>query len=524
MGPGAPQQVLEPVAAPGWRTSLGDPVAVLSHILAATPDAIFAKDMQGRFVLVNQAFLEVLGRPADEVLGRTDADFLPPAVAAALRTRDAAVVMSGTPTQREETFFHARLGERRTFLCTTSVWRQQDGTEPGGVIVHAADVTDRVQATAELRRSSEAMYSGIVALASDAIITTDEHQNILLFNRGAEEIFGYSAAEVLGAPLDTLLPEPAREAHRTKHMREFAQGAAHARRMAERLQVQGRRKNGELFPAEVTVSRSSSAGAPRFSAILRDVTERRRLEEEMERQREELARSNTELEQFAYVASHDLQEPLRAVAAHTQLLQERYGSHLDDRARRHIGHAVEGARRMQGLINDLLALSRVGTHQRESTRVDLNAVLGDVIRALDLSAQECEAMLRCAPLPEVEGDAVQLSHVFLNLIGNALKFHRPDVAPKVTVRAERGGDEWVISVQDNGIGIDPAFSDRIFEVFKRLHTREEYPGTGIGLSICKKVIDRHGGRIWVEPAPDHGSIFRFTLPAVGAAAHPGGDR
>lgn len=237
----------------------------------------------------------------------------------------------------------------------------------------------------------------------------------------------------------------------------------------------------------------------------------KRLRDAHRRTQEELARSNRDLEQFAYVASHDLQEPLRMVAAYTQLLAERYKGKLDANADKYIHYAVDGALRMQTLVQDLLAFSRVGRNQKDRRPVDMNGVAQLVMTNLQAAIRETNAQVDYHQLPEVVADATQMLQLFQNLIGNALKF-RGCEAPRISIAAERNEREWVISVTDNGIGIAPEHGETIFVIFKRLHTHAEYPGSGIGLAICKKIVEQHGGRIWVESQPGQGSTFKFTLP------------
>ena len=238
------------------------------------------------------------------------------------------------------------------------------------------------------------------------------------------------------------------------------------------------------------------------------------LEQKVEARTDDLARSNADLQQFAYVASHDLQEPLRMVSSYTQLLARRYQGRLDADADEFIGYAVDGALRMQDLINDLLAFSRIGTNGNPVEMADVNAVFEGVVAGLRLTIENNDAAVTRDPLPTVRADASELVQILQNLIVNAIKFHGDD-SPRVHVSAQRSGDEWLFSVRDNGIGIEPEYGDRIFGVFQRLHTRDKYPGTGIGLAICKKVVERHAGRIWVESEAGKGSVFYFTLPAGG---------
>lgn len=249
----------------------------------------------------------------------------------------------------------------------------------------------------------------------------------------------------------------------------------------------------------------------RLPESVRRAMRERALRRENKQGQEELARSNRDLEQFAYVASHDLQEPLRMVATYTQLLADRYQGKLDADADKYIHYAVDGALRMQKLVQDLLAFSRVGRQGMAPESFDCNAVLQASLLNLEAAIQESGAVVEPTQLPQVIADRSLILQVFQNLIGNAIKFRGPQ-PPAIRVSAEAKGKEWVFSVADNGIGVAAEQAENVFVIFRRLHTRQEYPGNGIGLSICKKIIEQHGGRIWVESEPGHGSTFRFTLP------------
>ncbi|WP_406143576.1 ATP-binding protein [Streptomyces sp. NBC_01012] len=250
----------------------------------------------------------------------------------------------------------------------------------------------------------------------------------------------------------------------------------------------------------------------RLAAELAESKERETL---LAEQTAELRRSNSELEQFAYVASHDLQEPLRKVASFCRLLDKRYSTELDERGRQYIDFAVDGAKRMQVLINDLLTFSRVGRVQQVWKPVDLGAALDRALSNLTLVVEESETVVvREDPLPELLGDSTSLTMVWQNLIGNAVKFRRPDVPCRITVGCVREDGDWHLTVADNGIGIAPEFADKVFVIFQRLHARDEYEGTGIGLSLCRKIIEFHGGLIWLDPEPAEGTLIHFTLPVL----------
>jgi signal transduction histidine kinase len=249
----------------------------------------------------------------------------------------------------------------------------------------------------------------------------------------------------------------------------------------------------------------------RLPESVRRAMREKKLREDHVRSQQELARSNRELEQFAYLASHDLQEPLRMVATYTQLLAERYSGKLDDKANKYIQYAVEGALRMEKLVQDLLAFSRVGREDAALRNTDCNAVLQSALQNLEVAIRESGAVVESDPLPVVMANYSQLTQVFQNLIGNAIKF-RSLASLIIHVSAEPRAREWIFSVRDNGIGIAAEHVESVFIIFLRLHTRAQYPGSGIGLSICKKIIEQQGGRIWIESEPGQGSIFKFTLP------------
>ena len=275
-----------------------------------------------------------------------------------------------------------------------------------------------------------------------------------------------------------------------------------------RLYIENLRRKHEL---EIRVNDRTEELLKANALLEHELGERRRAEEKLAQQAKELARSNAELEQFAYVASHDLQEPLRLISSYTHLLEKRYKGKLDADADEFIGYTVESTTRMQRLISDLLAYSRVSMHARPFDQVDLNEALKQALFNLQIAIEETQALITQDNLPVLNVDAAQMAQLFQNLIGNAIKFHGQE-PPRIHVSARQAGEMWIIAVKDNGIGINPRFSDRIFVLFQRLHDRNEYSGTGIGLAICKRIVERHQGKIWVDSEPGQGATFYFTLP------------
>ena len=360
---------------------------------------------------------------------------------------------------------------------------------------------------AERQMSEEKLRLLIDGARDYAIIMLEADGCVSSWNEGATRLKGWSEGEILGRHFSLFYPEASVAAG--KPQRELELAASEGRLAEEGWRL---RKDGSRFLADVIITaiRDDSGKLRGFSKITRDITERKRAEEQMHLTLAELERSNKELEQFAYVASHDLQEPLRMVASFTQLLAQRYEGQLDDQAKKFIGYAVDGAVRMQRLINDLLVYSRVSTQAKTLEEIDSHAALGEAVRNLAGSIEESRAMVVNDDLPIVRADATQLSALFQNLIGNAIKF-RGAAVPLIHVSASDLGSEWRFSVRDNGIGIENQFAEKVFVIFQRLHTRQEYPGTGIGLAICKRIVERHGGRIWFESVPGAGSTFNFTI-------------
>jgi PAS domain S-box-containing protein len=373
-------------------------------------------------------------------------------------------------------------------------------------VLHRAD-RRRIQAETAVRQSEERFRLLVEGARDYAIFMLDPGGCVSTWNPGAERMKGYTAVEIIGEHVACFYP--AEDVKRALPDAELQTATREGRLESEGWRV---RKDGSQFWANaiLTALRNEHGELLGFSRVTRDLTERKRAEDDLKRTALDLARSNAELEQFAYVASHDLQEPLRAVSGCVELLQRRYDGQLDARAEELINHARDGATRMRNLIDDLLAYSRAGGRGNAPAPTDCNEALERALTNLSVAIRESGAVITKDPLPTVMGDLTQITQVLQNLLSNAIKFRGARI-PEIHVAAERNGGAWLFSVRDNGIGMEAAYSERIFRVFQRLHTRREYAGTGIGLAICKKIIEHHGGRVWVTSQPGQGSTFYFTV-------------
>jgi len=380
------------------------------------------------------------------------------------------------------------------------------GIQISGAIANALLFSEHKR-TEEALRESERKFRDLYDHAPLGYHEYNREGYITNVNRTDLEMLGYTAEEMIGRPIWKLNVNE--DTVREQVMARLA-GTQPPGKELERIY---RRKDGTTFPAliEDRLILDEKGCIKGIRCTIQDITERKGVEKALKKKTEELARSNEDLEQFAYVASHDLQEPLRMVTSYVQLLARRYEGKLDSDADEFIGFATDGAVRMRKLINDLLTYSRVGTQGKELSPTDSEAVLAQSVNDLKVAVEENAALVTHDPLPTVMADRSQLGQLFQNLIGNAIKFQGNE-PPRVHISASRNGNGWTFSVRDNGIGIAAEYSERIFIIFQRLHSRQEYAGTGIGLAICKKIVERHGGRIWVESEVGKGTTFCFTLP------------
>lgn len=349
----------------------------------------------------------------------------------------------------------------------------------------------------------------IVEAAPSGMIMVDELGRVVLVNSQVERMFGYSREELLGQSIDLLVPSSLRDKHPCHRAEFFA--APKARAMGVGRDLYGQRKDGSQLPVEIGLNPLMTDGERFVLASIVDITERKHSEALLQEKLLELQRSNEDLQQFAYVCSHDLQEPLRVISNYTQLLARRYSDQLDQDAKDFMDFTVDATRRMQELINDLLLYSRVDTRGKEFVSTNCSQIVAMALANLKVAIEEASAVVCCDELPAVSADSSQLLQVFQNLIGNAIKFRGND-DPVVAISVEDCGKNWKFAIKDNGQGFDMKYGDRIFVIFQRLHKREMYSGSGIGLAVCKKIIERHGGSIWVESEPGRGATFSFTMP------------
>jgi PAS domain S-box-containing protein len=486
-------------------------------------EGIWAIDAEARTTYVNPRMAEMLGYAADEMLGRSLYDF---ADAAGRQSISHNIERRKRGIREQLDFrFLRKDGTPIETLVSTAPLLDATGAYTGAIAV-ITDMTDRQHAEAQLRRERNLLRT-LIDNMPDFIYIKDAEARFLIANHALARLVGVaSPADLLGKSDRDFFPPDLAERYLADDLAVIRSGRSLIGREEPTLTLSG--PLGWLITTKVPV-RDEAGQVIGLVGIGRDITARKRAEDERQEMLTRLARSNADLEQFAYVASHDLQEPLRMVASFVGLLKERYQGQLDADADEFIEFAVDGARRMQALINDLLEFSRVSTRGQPFEPTDCNRIFRQTIHDLQLVIEDHAAVVTSDPLPTVLADRAQMGQLFLNLIGNAIKYHS-DRPPVVHVSAElRNADfgfrnegqspqsairnpQWVFSVRDNGIGIDPQDHGRIFGLFQRLHGRGEYEGAGIGLAICKKIVERHGGRIWVASALGQGSTFYFTIP------------
>ncbi|HYD49189.1 MAG TPA: ATP-binding protein [Terriglobales bacterium] len=475
----------------------------LTLVVNHAPIVVFRLSQQGVLTLAEGSHLRALALTPEQVIGRhptevfPDVPALPPFLARALSGQEASVVL-------ELQGLH--------WLVKTVPMQAPDGVLAGASGV-AIDITERVRAEHALRLEKEFSDTTIDSLPG-IFYLFDTNGTMRRWNTNFELVTGYAFHEVAGMhPLD-FVAEPDRAMVGERIREVFEKGQAN-------VEASFQPRTGRAVPLFLTGRRLTLDGVTCLAGMGIDISERKDAEEELRRRTAELAASNRELEQFASIASHDLQEPLRAVGGYLELLRKRESGTLSLDGRELLEQAFGAVGRMQTLTHDLLAYARVDTTHPPHARVDCEALLQDVCDVLNLRISESGAVVTHDPLPVVTGDVSQVRQLLQNLLSNALKF-RGAAPPRIHISARCQQHRWIFSVQDNGIGFDPRYHDRIFAIFKRLHPRSRIPGSGVGLAICKKIVERHGGEIWAQSQVDKGSTFFFSLPAPERAGEPRG--
>jgi PAS domain S-box-containing protein len=466
--------------------------------------AIFAMDPGGRVTSWNAGAQRIKGYTADEIIGHNFSCFFPPEDIELGRPEEILRITAANGHHEEQGMRVRKDGSR--FLASVTFTALRD---PAGNLLGFSEFSHDLSESKE----SEAKYRGLLEAAPDAMVIVNEAGEIVLLNLQAEKQFAYRRDELLGQKVTRIIPEGFAERLIADGTRTAAE--ALAQQIGMGIELYGRRSDGREFPIEIMLSPLESAQGILVTAAIRNITARKEAEKNLLRTAEELKQKNDQLQQFAYVASHDLQEPLRMVASYTQLLAKRYVGRLDSDADEFIAYAVDGCNRMQQLILDLLAYSRSGADGKAQRVISTEDVLQEALMNLRAMIEESGAVVTHDSLPTIMSSGSQLGQIFQNLIGNAIKY-RSASAPHVNISATKDGAKgWIFAVRDNGMGIEPQYFEKIFVLFQRLHGREEFSGTGIGLAVCKKIVEQFGGTIWVESQPEKGSTFYFSLPERG---------
>ena len=482
----------------------------IKNLLETAPDAMVIINHEGIITLVNRQTERLFGYERDAMIGQAVELLIPQ------RLHDT------HKGHRRNYFVDPKVREMGAGL---ELWGcRADGTEfPIEISLSPLETEEGRFATAAVRditdrKKAQAQFKNLLETAPDAMVIIDRDGKINLVNQQTERLFGYERSELIDQPVEILVPVRLRDKHVGHRSGYFTDPKV--REMGAGLELAGVRKDGTEFPIEISLSPLETQDGHYATAAVRDITERKTAQIKLTDYARNLEASNRELEEFAYVASHDLQAPLRNIISFSELLHDECVGKISKDADQYFGFIEEGALRLQSLIKDILEVSRVNRMERSFASVDTNECLENCRIQLKPVLDENGGSAEFHNLPDIKGDTLRLTQLFQNLLNNAVKFQRPDVAPVVKVSAQRDGEFWEFQVSDNGIGIQPEECPQVFEIFRRMHTADEYPGTGIGLSICKKIVETHGGHIWAESDVTQGSTFKFTLPDVTTVLPP----
>jgi len=473
----------------------------LSAIVESSDDAIISKDLNGIIQSWNRGAERIFGYRPEEVIGKHISILATPERADEI-PNILQKLMRGERVDHYETTRKTKDGRILTVSLSVSPIRDSSGT-----IIGASKIARDVSEQKKLSEVQQHL-AAIVSSSDDAILSKDLNGIIRSWNQGAERLFGYTADEIIGKHISTLAAPD-----RLDEIPNILDRIARGERI-DHYETKRKTKDGRILTVSLSISalRDNMGKVIGASKVVRDITERYRQEQALREANAALSRSNADLNQFAYSASHDLQEPLRMVSIYSELLKKEFGSKLGPSGDEYISYTIQGALRMEQLLKDLRTYTLASTAVQEPPGdIDANKSLDKALGNLEGAIRESGASVTRTAMPQVRIHEFQLEQVFQNLIANAIRYRRED-PPMIRVAAARDGPDWRFSVQDNGIGIAPRYKEQVFELFKRLHSVAEYPGTGMGLAISQRIIERAGGRIWVESEPGRGSTFYFTIP------------
>jgi two-component system, LuxR family, sensor kinase FixL len=501
---------------PRLEVGLPESAEQLKAVLDTAVDGIILIDSRGTVRMFNPACEKVFGYQKEEVVGRNVKMLMP------------------TPFHEEHDRYlenYHRSGERKIIGIGREVeGRRKDGTTfPMELSVGEArhhgeplfvgvirDITERKQFKAALQQSAEHLKA-VVDTAVDGVILIDSLGIVRMFNPACEKLFGFQQEEVVGRNVKMLMPTPFHEEH-DRYLENYHQ-SGERKIIGIGREVAGRRKDGTTFPMELSVGEARHKTEPLFVGIIRDITRRREAEDQREVILKKLTQADIERGHFAHVAAHDLGQSVRMISSFCGLMSVNYGDRLDERGSQYISLMIDAANTMRALLDDLVEHGRLDFENENAIWFDAGKSLEGVLETLRESIERSGAVVTSDQLPRICATPVRFVRVLQNLIGNAIKYVAPGVVPRVHVSVKTYAREWVFCVSDNGIGIDPQYHNRIFEPFKRLHTASKYPGTGMGLAICKKIVEGFGGKLWFERSPNGGSTFLFSLRRIQEYAH-----